>query len=161
MSFRRGLLLGCACGICVAALLFGLFLYVGMAGRPEESAATLLPHANMPHLLERKIGPIGVIGHEHIFYFVYCGSSCKGLQLVNLTTGAVKQGSLGFFSDDEGNDYTLFDDWLHREYRFEGFVDDTASHTEEDISWLVFRVLDESGVTLHEYRVKYTEAELP
>jgi hypothetical protein len=65
-------------------------------------------------------GIIGTWGGERIFYTTYCGSSCLGFTVQNLTTGKKQEGSLGFMYDDDGDAYTLFEDWNGETFRFDG-----------------------------------------
>ena len=63
---------------------------------------------------------IGTLGGERIFYSTYCGSSCLGFTMHNLTTGQVRKGSLGFMYTNNGYTYTLFDDGNGKAHRFDG-----------------------------------------
>ncbi|TSC83369.1 MAG: hypothetical protein G01um101417_666 [Parcubacteria group bacterium Gr01-1014_17] len=75
----------------------------------------------LQHSLEKRAGGIaGVWGSTRVFYTTYCGSSCLGFEVTNLTTGEIWKGVISFMSDDEGREYTLFDDWKGGEYRFDG-----------------------------------------
>ncbi len=65
-------------------------------------------------------GIVGTLGRENIFYTTYCGSSCLGFEVINLTTKKTHRGSLSFLSDDRGNAYTIFDDWIGNPHRFDG-----------------------------------------
>ena len=63
---------------------------------------------------------VGTWGHERIFYATYCGSSCLGFEVLNLTTGKTQKGSFAFMADDSGWEYTVFKDWNGKVHRFDG-----------------------------------------
>jgi len=88
-------------------------------------------------------GIIDTLGSEHIFYSTYCGSSCLGFTVINLSTGKTQRGSLSFMADDNGNAYTLFEDWSGEVHRFDGeFVSVRGrEHSEKHI--LDFTIKDE------------------
>ena len=88
-------------------------------------------------------GIVGTWGFEHIFYTTYCGSSCLGFSVLNLTTGQTQNGSLGFLANDNGDAYTIFEDWFGGQHRFDGEFDSVSGREHGEKLILDFTIKDE------------------
>ena len=99
-------------------ILVGVFAYTSGRMHAERSFSSSPVGQDAPVRLAG--GIIGTWGNERIFYATYCGSSCLGFEVINLTNRKIQKGSLSFLGDDSGRAYTIFDDWNGETHKFDG-----------------------------------------
>ena len=130
----------------VALIAVGMFAYT--AGRTNAERNFFIHNSRAEEGASIRLagGIIGTWGGEYIFYTTYCGSSCLGFEVINLTTGHRQRGSLSFLFDDNGDAYTVFWDWNGRYHKFDGEFVSVSGHEQGEKLFLDF-VIKHNGAT--------------
>lgn len=101
------------------------------------------------------------LGNEHIFFTTYCGTSCQGLDLVNVINTEVRTGLLSYmFFVPKRPVYTHFRSWFGEEFEFNGLPTEIISETNDNKTWLIFKMKDETGKFIGEKRFIFTGNDL-
>ncbi|MEK7128434.1 MAG: hypothetical protein AAB933_02645 [Patescibacteria group bacterium] len=108
-----------------------------------------------------RIGEPKWLGNEHIFFTSYCGSSCKGIYLINVLNKETEQGVLSYMiSGDDKPVFTYFKDWFDKEFKFDGWVEEIKSEIVNDKVYLIFYMIDDEHKSLGQKRFLFTEKAL-
>lgn len=79
--------------------------------------------------VERKISKDIEMGDDYFFYYLYCGTACKGFRVRDKIDGALYSGVISYvYNHKTGADDTVLQDWYGRIYRFEGLLDITVNY---------------------------------
>ncbi len=107
-----------------------------------------------------RTGRVKWLGDDHAFYTDYCGTGCQQLILINVSSSDKASGMLSYMPRENGQEYTVFDDWFGKQFNFDGIPDDIYSQTVGDKTWLVFKMVNEDGASLGENRLLFDGSSL-
>lgn len=97
------------------------------------------------------------LSNNHIFFTVYCGSSCQGLVLLNVITGKTHSTTIASMSSLKENSYTIFPDWFSKkEFKFNGLIDEMNGEMKDGQAYLVFKTVRDDGSASEEKRFLFT-----
>src|SRR3989338_3407079 len=97
------------------------------------------------------------LGNDFIYFTTYCGTSCQGLDLVNVNSKQIYHGVLSYMVlDEKHGPYTIFKDWFGHEFTFNGLVDYITSETVRDKVYLVFKMENDKGKAFGQKRFLFT-----
>lgn len=97
------------------------------------------------------------LGNDHVFFTVYCGSSCQGLILLNVITGKTHSTTIASMSSLVEKSYTIFPDWFSKkEFRFDGLIDEMNGEIIDGQAYLVFKTVHDDGSASEEKRFLFT-----
>jgi len=97
------------------------------------------------------------LGNDFIYFTTYCGTSCQGLDLVNVNSKQIYNGVLSYMVlDEKRGPYTIFKDWFGREFTLDGLINDITSETSIKKTYLIFKMEDEKGISLGAKRFLFT-----
>ncbi len=97
------------------------------------------------------------LGNDFIYFTTYCGTSCQGLDLVDVNSKQTYNGVLSYMVlDEKRGPYTIFKDWFGHEFTFNDLVDYITSETVRDKAYLVFKMENEKGKALGQKRFLFT-----
>ncbi|MEK7458278.1 MAG: hypothetical protein AAB612_02225 [Patescibacteria group bacterium] len=102
-------------------------------------------------------GGLHWLGNDHVFFTVYCGSSCQGLILLDVITGKTHSTTIASMSSLKEKSYTIFPDWFSKkEFRFDGLIDEMNGEMKDGKTYLVFKTVYDDGSALEEKRFLFT-----
>lgn len=104
---------------------------------------------------EERTGDPHWLNNEYIFFTSYCGTSCQGLYLVEVGSRESQLAVISYIFEGNGPWMTHFKDWFGGEFVFDGLVDDIASLTVGDKSYLIFKMKDANKNPLGEERLLF------
>ncbi len=107
-----------------------------------------------------RTGRVKWLGDDHAFYTDYCGTGCQQLVLINVSNSGKAYGMLSYMLRENGQEYTVFDDWFGKQFMFDGIPDDIYSRTVGDKTWLVFKMVNEDGTYLGEKRLLFNGSDM-
>ena len=101
------------------------------------------------------------LGNGFIYFTTYCGTSCQGLDLLDINRKQIYHGVLSYMVlDEKRGHYTVFKDWFGQEFTFDGLVDNITSETIKDRTYLILKMENERGQTLGQKRFLFTDKAL-
>lgn len=104
-----------------------------------------------------RIGAPEWLGNEHVFFTGYCGTSCQGLYLVDTLNKETRLGVLFYMVLDKARGpYTIFKDWLGKEFEFDGLVKEIKSEISGNNTYLIFEMQDNKGKPAGEKKFLFT-----
>lgn len=69
------------------------------------------------------------LGDNYTFYYLYCGTGCRGFRVNDQESGALYNGVISYvYNHKTETDDTVLQDWYGRIYRFEGRLDLTVDY---------------------------------
>ncbi len=102
-------------------------------------------------------GGLHWLGNDHVFFTVYCGSSCQGIVLLDVITGKTHSTTIASMSSSKEKSYTIFPDWFSKkEFRFDGLIDEMSGEMKDGQAYLVFKMVHDDGTALEEKRFLFT-----
>lgn len=97
------------------------------------------------------------LGNDFVYFSTRCGTSCEGLDLINVHSKQIYNGVLSYIiSDEKRGPYTVFDDWFGHEFSLDGLVDEITSEMVSDKVYLIFKMENEEGVFLETKKFLFT-----
>lgn len=109
---------------------------------------------------EERIGDPHWLGNNYIFFTTYCGTSCKGLYLINVRSKETNGAMLSFMLSLQGGRYTHFKDWFDKEFKFSGLPKDIYAEMQDGKPYLIFEMEDKENNILGKKRFLFTEDSL-
>lgn len=91
---------------------------------------------------EERIGKPKWLSNDHIFFTSYCGTSCKGVYLINVLNKETKLATLSFTFSGKNNWQTHFSDWFGNKFQFPGILGELDSEYNSDNFYLMFEDKD-------------------
>lgn len=97
------------------------------------------------------------IGVDYVYFNVYCGTSCSGLDLVSIKTGEMKRSVISYlYADDRDTWYTHLKNWNGDEFEFNGLGGDIATETVDNKNYLIFNLTDGESNYLGQKKFLFT-----
>lgn len=92
---------------------------------------------------EERTGMPSWLDDEHILFTTYCGTSCKGIYLVDIRDKEVSLATLSFTFSGANSWETHFKDWFGNQFQFPGLLGDIDTEFTNDHFYLVFSKKDQ------------------
>ncbi len=141
----------------------GLFYYPDDFQENLEVKIFNIDRGNYKEIFHSNFNPWSVrgnlhwLGNDHVFFTVYCGSSCQGLVLLDVITGRTHNTTIASMSSLKAKSYTIFPDWFSKkEFRFDGLINEMNGEMKNGQAYLVFKTVHDDGSTLEEKRFLFT-----
>lgn len=110
---------------------------------------------------EHRSGDPHWLDNNYVYFTVYCGTACRGIQLAGIGGRKSELAVLSYIYDNEAERYeTHFKDWFDNKFVFEGLIDEVKSEMIDDKAYLIFRMKDGQGNFLYEKRFLFTGSSL-
>jgi len=109
---------------------------------------------------EYRTGEPHWLGNGYVFFTSHCGSSCRGLSLLDVRTGQRWSAVLSFLSIDRNRPITHFYDWFKQDFEFNGGVKKIRGVFEDNRPYLIFDMENDRGVETGEKRFLFTGSSL-
>jgi len=105
---------------------------------------------------EERTGNPYWLSSNYVFFTAHCGSSCRGLTLLDARSGQRQSATLSFVFNKDGGWKTHFRDWFDRDFEFEGFVREASGEMINNKPYLIFDMENEKGVEAGQVRLLFT-----
>lgn len=105
---------------------------------------------------EERTGKPKWLGDDHIFFTSYCGTSCKGIYLINVLNKEAKLATLSFTFSGTNNWETHLSDWFGNQFQFSGLLGEIDTEFTNDNFYLVFGNKDRLNNDLGKKRFLFT-----
>lgn len=107
---------------------------------------------------EERIGNPHWLGNDYIFFTTYCGTSCKGVYLINVRSKETNLAVLSFMMPTQEQEgwYTHFRDWFDKEFKFSGLPKDIYAEMQDGKPYLIFEMEDDKNNILGKKQLLFT-----
>lgn len=108
---------------------------------------------------EERTGSPHWLGNNNLFFYTHCGTSCRGIYLVDTRDKETRFGGFSF-SFEGGRWLTYFHDWFGKRFVFEGLLDDVKSEVVDGQAILILRMNNDVGNFMGEKRLLFKDDSL-